>query len=292
MVSAGRKDSHWVPYRHMRLRLRTPRAWRRARRTLIGLALAGLGASLMGAPVVGLVLFGSSLLGLILLESHQLRRAIQENERQQYALTQIRPLAGDLPLDFSQWAADPLMIYNAVRLVLEARPSLILECGSGSSTVILARCLQGLGRGRIVSLDHDPAFAQRTVEQLRTRGLESLVTVVIAPLVTRKVGDEVLRWYGPDYEPYLDRPIDLLLVDGPPGKEAVLARYPAVPLLRQHLSAAGVILLDDGNRSDERTIAQLWARSLGASLTHVDGGRGGWLLRLPGGDGASSRLAG
>jgi predicted O-methyltransferase YrrM len=254
--------------------------------------VAGLIALLLGAAVSGLVLFGSGLLGLILLESRELQRAIQENTRQQYALTQIRPLAGDLPLEFSQWAADPLLVYNAVRLVLETRPSLILECGSGSSTVILARCLQVLGRGRIVSLDHDPSFAQQTIELLQIRGLENLVTVVVAPLVTRKAGDEVLRWYGPEYEQHLDRPIDLLLVDGPPGKEAVLARYPAVPLLRHHLSPGSAILLDDGNRSDERTIAQLWARALDASLTYVEGGRGAWLLRLAGANDASSRLAG
>jgi hypothetical protein len=258
----------------------------------VGLALAGLVAILIGATAVGQVLFGCGLLGLVLLEARQLRRAIQESERQQYALTQIRPLAGDLPLDFSQWAADPLLVYNAVRLVLETRPSLVLECGSGSSTVVLARCIRALGQGRIVSLDHDPSYARRTVELLRTCGLQDVATVVCAPLVTRNAGAEVFQWYGPEYDPYLDRPIELLLVDGPPGKGAPLARYPAVPLLRDHLSRSCAILLDDGNRRDERTIAQRWAQTLGADLTYIEGGRGGWLLRPPGNGGASNQLAG
>ena len=263
------------------LRLETPRAWRRARRTVVGSALAGLILIVVGISAPGQVLFGCGLLGLVVLESLQLRRAIQETARQHYALTQIRPLAGDLPLDFSRWAADPLLVYNAVRVVLDTHPSFVLECGSGSSTV-LAGCLRALGRGKIVSLDHDPSYASRSSELLRTHGLENLARVVTAPLVTRKSGDEVFQWYGPEYEPLLDRPIDILLVDGPPGRGAALARYPAVPLLRSHLSPDCSILLDDGDREDERAIAQLWAHTLGASLTYLEGGRGGWLLRRAG----------
>ena len=271
------------------LRLETRRARRRARRAVVGLALVGLIAVLLGRSPAGQALFGCGLLGLVLLESLQLRRALEENARQQYALTQIRPLAGELPLDFSEWAADPLLVYQAVRLILETRPSLVLECGSGSSTVVLARCLRAIGQGRLLSLDHDAEYAGRTSGLLRLYGLDDRATVVCAPLVSRAAGDEVFRWYGPEYQPFLHEPIDLLLVDGPPGGSAVRARYPAVPLLRAHLSADCVILLDDGDRPDERAIAQAWARDLGATLSYLRGGRGGWLLRRPVGTSSATR---
>jgi hypothetical protein len=138
------------------MRLWSPRSWRRARRVLVGLASAGIIAVLLGSPAAGQALFGCGLLGLVLLEASQLRRSIQESQRQHYAQVQIRPLMGEVPLDLSGWAADPVMVHNAVRLLVEVRPALVVECGSGSSTVVLARCLRGLGHGRIVSLDHDP----------------------------------------------------------------------------------------------------------------------------------------
>jgi hypothetical protein len=169
------------------MQFRTPRAWRRTRRALAGLAAAGLIIILLGSPPVGQFLFGSGLLGLVLLESSLLGRAIQESRRQQYAHIQIRPLMGDVPLDLSGWAADPLLAHNAVKLLVEVRPNLVLECGSGSSTVMMARCLQGLGIGRIVSLEHDAEYARRTEDLLHRWGLERIATVVASPLVERSI---------------------------------------------------------------------------------------------------------
>ena len=262
------------------MQLRTPRAWRRARRTLAGLAAAGLIIIVLGSSPVGQVLFGCGLLGLVLLESSLIRRAILESRRQHYAHIQIRPLMGEVPLDLSGWAADPVLAYNAVKLLVEVRPNLVLECGSGSSTVMMARCLQGLGNGRIVSLEHDAEYARHTEDRLQRSGLERIATVVTSPLVEREVNGQRLRWYDPDYERLVDRPIDMLVVDGPPGRSGPLARYPAVPLLKTHLASPCWILLDDGDRPDEEATARRWASELGASLSYLEGGRGGWLLRL------------
>jgi hypothetical protein len=262
----------------MRLTLRTPRHWRRSRRTLAALAITGLVLVLVDYLTVGIAVFGVGLLGLVLLESAQLRHAMVESDRQQYALTQIRPLVGDVPVDFAGWSADPILVHNAVRLVTDTRPALILECGSGSSTVAIARCLRAMGHGRIVALEHDPVYAQRTRDLLRLHGVEDVGTVVLAPLVPRVVHGRSLRWYSPTYEALLDQKVDVLLVDGPPGASAPRARYPAVPILESYLAARCSILLDDGDRQDERQAAQAWSRELGAALSYLEGGRGGWLL--------------
>lgn len=264
-------------------RFRTPRAWRRARRSLVALAAAG-GLVLVvmgGQSVSGAVLFGSALVGLVLLESALLRRSILEGQRQQYALAQIRPLMGDLPLDLSGWAADPVMVHNAVRLVVETRPSLVVECGSGNSTVVIGRCLRSLGGGRLISLEHDPAYARRTSELVRLHVLEDVVTVVTAPLEAREADGRAAAWYGPQYEPRLTEPIDVLLVDGPPGAGGPRARYPAIPILKPRLAPECWILMDDGDRRDERAIAHAWSSELGATLSYLEGGRGGWLLHRP-----------
>jgi predicted O-methyltransferase YrrM len=243
------------------------------------LAVAGLLLVAGGRAAAGAALFGLALLALILVGAAQLHRSIRENERQQHALIQIRPLLGELPLDFSRWPADPVMVHNAVRLVIETRPGLVVECGSGNSTEVIARCLRALGRGRIISLDHDPAYAHRTTELLRLYAVDDLATVVTAPFMARETNGQVVQWYGPQYEPLLKESIEVLLVDGPPGASSKLARYPAVPILQPYLDPTCSILLGDGDRMDERTIAASWASALGATLSYLEGGGGGWLLR-------------
>lgn len=263
----------------MRLtRFGTPRQWRRARRALVALAVAGLVLVLTGRLAPGVAVFGLGLLGLALLEAALLRRSLLESDRQHHALLQIRPLLGEVSLDLSRWAADPILVHNAVRLLADTRPRLVLECGSGSSTVVMARCLRALGRGRIISLEHDPKYARRTADLLRLHGLEDVATVVTAPLTERDTNGQRVRWYGPQYEPLLRGPVDVLLVDGPPGSSGPRARYPAVPLLAPHLAPECWIMLDDGDRTDERAAASAWRSELGATLTYLEGGRGGWLL--------------
>jgi hypothetical protein len=247
----------------------------------VALAAVGLALILLDQIRIGASLFGAALLCLTILESAHLRGLIGEGQRQQYALTQIRPLLGELPLEIGGWAADGVMVHNAVRLMLEARPRLVVECGSGSSTLVVARCLRALG-GRIISLEHNPEYARRTSELLRLNGLDNVATVVTAPLAVIEVEGKAVPWYGNEYECLLGEPIDVLLIDGPPKATAPRARYPAVPLLKSHLAAQCWILMDDGDRQDERAIAHAWSRDLGATLTYLEGGRGGWLLHRPG----------
>jgi predicted O-methyltransferase YrrM len=217
---------------------------------------------------------------VVLAELARTEATLLQAARQQEALLQLQPLLGDFPVWLGGWAADPLLMRHVVELLAERRPRLVVECGSGSSTVILARCLRRLGGGRLVSLEHDPEFAGRTLEQLRLHGLTDLVTLVTAPLIDRPTPDgHVLRWYAPVYESALREPVDLLLVDGPPGAGGPRARYPAVPLLAPHLAPGCVVLLDDGDRPDERAIAETWARELRYGAARLATGRGAWLLQ-------------
>lgn len=203
------------------------------------------------------------------------------------ALVNLRPLCGTWPVSFEDPAIDPHLAELAARLVASERPRLILECGSGSSTVILAACLRELGSGRLVSLEHDAGYAERTRAWLRLVGLEDWASVVTAPLQQRQVGETTMLWYGPGYEDELHEGVDLLLVDGPPRRVAKLARYPAVPLLRAHLSPSCVVLADDGDRRESRRMAQDWAVMLGGSAEYCWTRKGAWLLRPAGGPAAS-----
>ena len=60
--------------------------------------------------------------------------------------------------------------------------------------------------------------------------------------------------------------IDLVFVDGPPGTTGPLARYPALPVLRDRCAPGARFILDDAARPDERTIINRWTREHGATV--------------------------
>ena len=56
-----------------------------------------------------------------------------------------------------QWSASPDFLKLIADHALETRPAFILECGSGASSLVLARCCQLNGGGRLVSLEDGAA---------------------------------------------------------------------------------------------------------------------------------------
>lgn len=166
----------------------------------------------------------------------------------------------DHPLPATRgWAASPDFLLIIARHAAAAQPNIIVECGSGTSTVVLARCCQRNGRGHVYSLDHDGEFAQQTRDQLARHGLQAFATVIHAPLAPSKLGEQVWQWYSADKIPQLAS-IDMVVVDGPPMPSGRLIRYPAGPFLVRHLSAGGKAFLDDADRPDEKEMAAMWVR--------------------------------
>jgi predicted O-methyltransferase YrrM len=145
-----------------------------------------------------------------------------------------------------------------VDLVREHRPSLYLDLGSGTSTVVAASAARAAGLDmRVVAIDHDPHWAEESRRLVARHGLSSTVEVRLAPLKPVD-GDPERRWYDPTALEDLTG-IDLCFVDGPPGATNPEARMPAVDLVAPRLSERAVVVLDDTNRDDERVVAERWA---------------------------------
>jgi hypothetical protein len=155
------------------------------------------------------------------------------------------------------WAASPDFLRTAMELALERRPGVVVECSSGISTLVLARCAQISGVGHVHSLEHDAEFAQKTRELLRTEGLEGHATVYDAPLKPLQLPGWSADWYDASVLPP-GLAIDLLVVDGPPWFVSKLPRYPAVPVLRDRLQAGATVLLDDAARPEEQECVRRW----------------------------------
>jgi predicted O-methyltransferase YrrM len=189
-------------------------------------------------------------------------------------------LARALPLT-RNWAASPDFLAVVSRHALDQRPRAIVECGSGVSTVILARCMQLNGTGRVVSLDHDPHFAEQTRRELERHGLSEWAKVIHAPLKRHELGDAAWDWY--DIRDLPDIPIDMLVVDGPPMPLGRMIRYPAGPVLFPRLSSTALVILDDADRPDEQQIIETWIEeNPGFGVEKIDCEKGCALLRRQG----------
>ena len=166
------------------------------------------------------------------------------------------------------WAASPDFLCVVMMHALRNRPRTVVECSSGVSTVVLARCAQMTGQGHVYSLENDEAYAEKTHAMLHEHGLTAFATVIHAPLVPLTLP----RWSGKWYDHRLlprDLAIDMLVIDGPPWFVSPLARYPAVPVLYGHLSASAAIFLDDAARPDETECVQRWQTEFN-TLTTLD----------------------
>jgi predicted O-methyltransferase YrrM len=253
----------------------------------LGLGLAtGAGA----VPTVALMALGLLLGGLVLLIRHNLELATRignlagqsertlstvrrveavENEikteikqtfRQLEALqnlSAVLPAHGVLPATRG-WAASPDLLVVLVDLVITERPSLVVECGSGASTLWLALAMRQFGiDGRIIALDHDPVFGGQTRDFLARHDVRDLAEVRDAPLESFSLDGETYSWYARRAWEDLTG-IDLLFVDGPPATTGHQARYPALPLLSKSLSPVATAVLDDLVVPDMQKILRLW----------------------------------
>ena len=241
-----------------------------------GLLAAGL---LTGGVWAGLVL----LIGSINVKIDTLTAYTLTARDEIRAMVNIRSLLGPVPLNMGGWAMDAQFGELVAQTIFDIRPALVVECGSGSSTVLTTSCLHALGRGgHIVSLDHEDEYAQKTRRLLQSSFSPSereAAQVVHAPLKEYDMDGDTYRWYDVPDDVFEAHSIDLLVVDGPPEHLNAQARFPAVPLLKPYLSDSCVILMDDGNRPDEKAIAQKWTDLLDVSIQYVSNDKGAWILR-------------
>src|SRR5580692_7160063 len=190
----------------------------------------------------------------------ELKKEIRQTFRQLEALQNLNALlpASDVLPATRVWAASPDLLAVLVDLVIGERPSLVVECGSGASTLWLALAMRRFGiDGRIVALDHDPVFGAKTRDLLARHNVIDLAEVRDAPLENFSLDGEIYSWYARQAWEDL-KGIDLLFVDGPPATTGHQARYPALPLLSGLLSPVATAVLDDLVVPDMQKVLRLW----------------------------------
>lgn len=148
------------------------------------------------------------------------------------------------------WKADTGLLTLITDHILREKPKLVVEFGTGASTLILARALQMAGGGELISFDQHQDFVDATRGWLADHGLQADLRAV--PL--RPSANWPGLWY--DHGP-LPHNIGLMLVDGPPWTVHPMTRGNA-SVLFDNIAPGGTIMLDDGARPGERFVARRW----------------------------------
>lgn len=157
------------------------------------------------------------------------------------------------------WALNPSGLLALSDLVQSSVNGVVLECGSGTSTLWLAYSVRRKGKGKVFALEHDNHYAEQTRQLLKDHGLEAYAEVLNVPLVDVETARGQFKWYGVDVSSLgAQGLVEVLLVDGPPGATGPHSRYPAIPVLQDILASGARVLLDDTNREEEREVLEFW----------------------------------
>jgi len=109
--------------------------------------------------------------------------------------------------------------YEALyRFIRDKKPKEVLECGAGTSTVVIVHalmenereCTYSLQRARVTSLEESPKYHARTVGAFPAY-LKEYAEILLSP----KVEDYYQLFRGVKYKDVPDRPYELVFVDGP-----------------------------------------------------------------------------
>lgn len=179
---------------------------------------------------------------------------------------QLPPLRG--------WATSPDVLLRLHTHIMAVRPKVVVECGSGASTLVIADALRQNGLGKVISLDHSDYYGAQTLAILQAESLENWVDLRIGELemwkdkhMNTEDTEKLSRWYPMSLLKGIEQ-VDLLWVDGPPGDTCPFSRYPALPAIVDRISPNAEVWMDDTIRQEEKDVCERWAADYGFYLKY------------------------
>lgn len=167
-----------------------------------------------------------------------------------------------LPLSYHGWPISSDLALFLTQKIEENSYDLIIEFGSGTSTLLFAKMIEKKG-GKLIAFEHKKEYLTKTKESLKHHNLYKNVEVVYAPLIEYIDSDEseTFLYYNCkeklDFNGYNNI---LVLIDGPPESTGPLARLPALKhILNNKIGSKRIdLVLDDHNRTNEKEISRKW----------------------------------
>ncbi len=223
------------------------------------------------------------LLSIIIFRTIQLIYSLEQNrtydlhqvEAWMWIYTKYKP---SFPLPPSRdFAASPDFLKWLLYIIEERKPQVVLEAGSGLSTIILADYYtQNNMPVTHFALENNEAFRKQTQSWIKNDN----VHILYAPLKKYQLqNSKKISWYDLyEIEKRDIKNIDLLIIDGPHALKEKEVRYPALPLLHNRLSKTTAILADDTKRPEDRAIMEAWAKEGGFTIQYFNTEKGACLL--------------
>ncbi len=175
-------------------------------------------------------------------------------------LARLLPTRKPLP-PMRGFAIAPDFAVALVELIAREQPRLVVETGSGVSTLVIGYALEQLGAGgRVIALEHDRAYANATRALIREHELDAYASVVDAPLEPVVVNGEQHRWYSTRSLDGITA-IDLVVDDGPPRRVGPMLRYASLHQFAPRLAANATFVLDVIGTEEPGVLAR-WQREL------------------------------
>lgn len=179
---------------------------------------------------------------------------------------QLPPLRG--------WATSPDVLLKLHAHIMATKPAVIVEFGSGASTLVIADALKQNGYGKLISLEHNEFYSGQTMATLQAEQLQNWVDLRIGELepweaehLNPKDAEKPSYWYPQALLADI-KSVDLIWVDGPPAATCLFSRYPALPALADKLKPTTQVWMDDTIRQEEKDICEKWANDHGFELQY------------------------
>lgn len=174
--------------------------------------------------------------------------------------TSLGSLDFDFPVVLGGPSIDGQHARTLFHVLVSNKPQTILELGSGSSTMLIAKTLKKMGCiPRIhISVDHEEKYLNITREVAKLNSLDTQIQFEYCPLESLEGYDN--KWYSNIRNLIEGKTFDLIVVDGPPAYEEGMgrAREPALDVFASHISPGGILILDDANRIGESAVSDAW----------------------------------
>lgn len=183
------------------------------------------------------------------------------------------------PLPIMQsWMITADYAHALLQLILSKKDGDVLDVGSGISTLIAGYGVEKRGNGKVISIEHEEQYFKHTQALVKLHNLENFVEVYYCPIVKHEIKGESWLWYDISKVTSFSN-VQVISVDGPPGKLQKLSRYPVLPLLHSRLPKNIAVLLDDGARDDEQQTAERWKQEFGLTVEYTNSIKGLFILR-------------
>lgn len=197
----------------------------------------------------------------------------QQNTMQSFLLLQQLMQGGEQLLNLDEWAMQADTLQKLTQHVLANSFDLIIEFGSGQSTLVIAKTLAGMTKPpRFLSLEQSLHYFEKLQHRINRFNLSEFVELAHAAVKPVELRQDqksvrVQEFYSCNdllsglSEEWSEKPgVILVVVDGPfSDTNDGLARYAALPVVESFFPNHTLhVVLDDTKREGEKQVLQQW----------------------------------